>query len=36
LTRGTWQLARARRLIEPTGGEIVAEFFDISQSRCLP
>ena len=24
-----WQLARARQLIEPAGGEIVAEFFDI-------
>ena len=31
-----WQLARARQLIEPTGGEIVAEFFDIGQSRSLP
>jgi site-specific DNA recombinase len=31
-----WQLARARQLIEPAGGEIVAEFFDIGQSRSLP
>ena len=31
-----WQLARARQLIEPTGGEIVEEFFDIGQSRSLP
>ena len=31
-----WQLSRARSLIEPTGGEIVAEFFDIGQSRSLP
>ncbi len=30
-----WQLARARQLIEPAG-EIVAEFFDIGQSRSLP
>jgi site-specific DNA recombinase len=31
-----WQLARSRQLIEPAGGEIVAEFFDIGQSRSLP
>ena len=31
-----WQLSRARSLIEPAGGEIVAEFFDIGQSRSLP
>lgn len=31
-----WQLSRARQLIEPHGGEIVAEFFDIGQSRSLP
>ena len=31
-----WQLARARQLIEAAGGEIVAEFFDIGQSRSLP
>ena len=31
-----WQLARARQLIEPAGGEIVAEFFDVGQSRSLP
>src|SRR5689334_11957541 len=31
-----WQLSRARSLIEPTGGEIVAEFFDIGLSRSLP
>lgn len=30
-----WQLARSRQIIEP-GGEIVAEFFDIGQSRSLP
>ncbi|NOY54364.1 MAG: recombinase family protein [Actinobacteria bacterium] len=30
-----WQLARSRQLIEPDG-EIVAEFFDIGQSRSLP
>lgn len=31
-----WQLARSRQVIEPAGGEIVAEFFDIGQSRSLP
>ena len=31
-----WQLARSRQVIEPTGGEIVEEFFDIGQSRSLP
>ncbi|MGH8870672.1 MAG: recombinase family protein [Acidimicrobiia bacterium] len=31
-----WQITRARQLIEPDGGEIVAEFFDVGQSRSLP
>lgn len=31
-----WQLSRARALIEPVGGIIVAEYFDIGQSRSLP
>ncbi|WP_322749353.1 MULTISPECIES: recombinase family protein, partial [unclassified Frankia] len=31
-----WQITRARTLIEPTGGEIVAEFFDTGQSRSVP
>ena len=31
-----WQLARATGLIEPYGGVVVAEFFDIGQSRSLP
>lgn len=31
-----WQLARSRQVIEPVEGEIVAEFFDIGQSRSLP
>lgn len=31
-----WQLARARQVIEQSGGEIVSEFFDIGQSRSLP
>jgi len=31
-----WQLARSRALIEPSGGVIVAEYFDIGLSRSLP
>lgn len=31
-----WQLRRSRELIEPHSGEIVAEFFDIGQSRAVP
>ncbi len=31
-----WQITRARQLIEPAGGEVVAEFFDIGQSRSIP
>jgi site-specific DNA recombinase len=31
-----WQLARSRQVIEQAGGEIVAEYFDIGQSRSLP
>jgi DNA invertase Pin-like site-specific DNA recombinase len=31
-----WQLARARPLIQASGGSLVAEFFDIGQSRSLP
>jgi len=31
-----WQLSRSRALIEPAGGVVVAEFFDIGQSRSLP
>ena len=31
-----WQLARSRQVIEPAHGEIVAEYFDIAQSRSLP
>src|SRR6202049_2162375 len=30
-----WQLARSRQVIEQVGGEIVAEYFDIGQSRSL-
>lgn len=31
-----WQLNRARALIEPHGGVIVTEYFDVGQSRSLP
>ena len=31
-----WQLHRSRQLIEPAGGTVVAEFFDVGQSRLLP
>lgn len=31
-----WQMSRATSLIEPHGGTVVAEFFDIGQSRSLP
>ncbi len=32
----SWQLTRSRSLIEPRGGQIVAEFFDIDKSRSIP
>lgn len=35
VSRG-WQLRRSRALIEPVGGLIVTEYFDIGQSRSLP
>jgi site-specific DNA recombinase len=31
-----WQLTRSRALIEPRGGQIVAEYFDIDDSRSIP
>jgi hypothetical protein len=31
-----WQLTRAKALIEPQGGRIVAEYFDTGQSRSVP
>ena len=31
-----WQLTRAKALVEPHGGRIVAEFFDIDKSRSIP
>jgi site-specific DNA recombinase len=35
-TSRNWQLTRARALIEPAGGQIVTEYFDIGHSRSLP
>ncbi|MBM0276994.1 recombinase family protein [Micromonospora sp. STR1s_6] len=32
----SWQLSRATTLIQPHGGQITAEYFDIGQSRSLP
>lgn len=31
-----WQLTRARQLIEPRGGTVVAQYFDVGHSRSLP
>lgn len=31
-----WQLSRARTLVEPQGGRITAEFFDVDKSRSIP
>ena len=31
-----WQKSRSRALIEPAGGIIVAEYFDVGRSRSLP
>ena len=31
-----WQISRARALIEPAGGRITHEFFDVGLSRSLP
>ncbi|MEV4079453.1 recombinase family protein [Nonomuraea fuscirosea] len=31
-----WQLSRSRALIEPHGGGIVEEFFDVDKSRSIP
>jgi DNA invertase Pin-like site-specific DNA recombinase len=35
-TSREWQLRAARALVEPVGGEIVAEYFDVGISRSLP
>jgi hypothetical protein len=31
-----WQLGNARTFVEPLGGQVVAESFDIGQSRSVP
>ncbi len=31
-----WQVGNARKFVEPMGGQVVAEFFDIGQSRSVP
>jgi DNA invertase Pin-like site-specific DNA recombinase len=31
-----WQITRANTLVEPRGGRIVTEFFDIDKSRSIP
>src|SRR5690242_20612602 len=31
-----WQLGNARKFVEPYGGTVGAEFFDIGQSRSVP
>ncbi|MEV0799923.1 recombinase family protein [Kribbella sp. NPDC050281] len=35
-TSKAWQVGEATRFVEPLGGVIVEEFFDIGQSRSLP
>ena len=31
-----WQLSNARKFVEPLGGTVAAEFFDVGQSRSVP
>ncbi|MDT7728199.1 MAG: hypothetical protein QOI21_4775 [Actinomycetota bacterium] len=31
-----WQVGNARKFVEPLGGQIVAEYFDVGQSRSVP
>src|SRR5699024_9741853 len=31
-----WQLGNAKKFVEPLGGQVVAEFFDVGQSRSVP
>jgi DNA invertase Pin-like site-specific DNA recombinase len=31
-----WQLGNARKFVEPFGGQVVAEYFDVGQSRSVP
>lgn len=36
VTSRSWQLGNARRFVEPLGGYVSTEFFDIGQSRSVP
>jgi DNA invertase Pin-like site-specific DNA recombinase len=31
-----WQFGNARKFVEPLGGQVVAEYFDVGQSRSVP
>ncbi len=31
-----WQLSNARKFVEPFGGQVAAEYFDVGQSRSVP
>jgi hypothetical protein len=31
-----WQISNAQKFVEPLGGRVVAEYFDIGQSRSVP
>jgi DNA invertase Pin-like site-specific DNA recombinase len=35
-TSRAWQLGNAQKFVEPLGGQIIAEYFDIGQSRSVP
>ncbi len=35
-TSHDWQLGNAQKFVEPLGGSIVAEYFDVGQSRSVP
>lgn len=35
-TSYSWQLGNAQKFIEPLGGTVVAEYFDVGQSRSVP
>ncbi|WP_232376786.1 hypothetical protein [Amycolatopsis aidingensis] len=35
-TSRSWQLGNARKFVEPLGGTVAAEFFDVGQSRSVP
>src|SRR3954452_3428478 len=35
-TSRAWQLGNATKFVEPLGGKVVTEFFDVGQSRSVP